>query len=75
MDRITLPEGWTRRHNPVGHLGADTVLHDEAGAFVGSYGWVGSHRSNPVPGLNWQCGGQRMASEQACIDELERRAR
>lgn len=72
---VELPDGWTRSPDPTGRLGADTVLHDETGAFVGSYGWVGSTRANPASRPHWECSGRRMASEQACIDELVRRRR
>lgn len=68
---VSLPAGWTKRHNPIGTLGADTSLYDASGTYVGSYGAVPGYRGGDGW---WECRLSRLATEQACIDHLIARA-
>ena len=70
---VVLPDGWEKRHNPIGYEGSDCIVYDETGQWAGSYGFVGvSHRSNPGASgrRGWQFRGRLYQSEQAAVDAL-----
>lgn len=73
LPSLRLPEGWSTRSNPIGRLGADIILYDADGDWVGCYGYVSGHREDGPAGM-WMCGGVRMRSQQACVDALVGRA-
>jgi hypothetical protein len=69
---IALPHGWTRRHDPIGHQGADVTLYDDEGEPAGSYGHVSSHRESS-PHSYWLSGGQQHPTEADCVAAIIRR--
>lgn len=69
LPSLRLPEGWSTKFNPMGRLGADTILYDADGEWVGCYGYVNSRREDAAAGY-WECHGRRMRSQQDCIDTL-----
>ena len=73
LSPLTLPPGWTIRHNSIGYAGTDSIVYDADGAWVGCYGHAAvSHRSNGAPASAhpWIYGGRPYATEQQCIDAI-----
>lgn len=60
----TLPDGWSTKRNPLGSLGADSIVYDASGDWVGTYGYVVNRRADAEPDpYPWMAAGRRYRTE------------